>query len=82
MAVVYSHHKTIRIYFNQKQLVMNNIDQLRELLEQASAICEDNLYKTENVDLHSMMETLDEFIDELNAAENFEIYNDEIDDYE
>jgi hypothetical protein len=61
---------------------MNNIDQLRELLEQASAICEDNLYKTENVDLHSMMETLDEFIDELNAAENFEIYNDEIDDYE
>ena len=82
MAVVYSHHKTIRIYFNQKQLVMNNIDQLRELLEQASAICEDNLYKTENVDLHSMIETLDEFIDELNAAENFEIYNDEIDDYE
>jgi len=61
---------------------MNSIDQLRELLEQASAICEDNLYKAENIDLHSMMETLDEFIDELNAAENFEIYNDEIDDYE
>lgn len=61
---------------------MNSIDQLRELLEQASAICEDNLYKAENIDLHSMMETLDEFIDELNAAENFEVYNDEIDDYE
>ena len=61
---------------------MNSIDQLRELLEQASAICEDNLYKAENIDLHSMMETLDEFIDELNAAENFEIYNDEVDDYE
>ena len=61
---------------------MNSIDQLRELLEQASAICEDNLYKAENIDLHSMMETLDEFIDELNAAENVEVYNDEIDDYE
>jgi hypothetical protein len=61
---------------------MNSIDQLRELLEQASAICEDNLYKAENIDLHSMMETLDEFIDELNAAENFEVYNDEVDDYE
>ena len=61
---------------------MNSIDQLRELLEQASAICEDNLYKAENIDLHSMMETLDEFIDELNAAENVEIYNDEVDDYE
>ena len=63
---------------------MNSIDQLRELLEQASAICEDNLYKAENIDLHSMMETLDEFIDELNAAENVDVYNDEvdIDDYE
>jgi hypothetical protein len=61
---------------------MNSIDQLRELLEQASAICEDNLYKAENIDLHSMMETLDEFIDELNAAENVEVYNDEVDDYE
>jgi len=61
---------------------MNSIDQLRELLEQASAICEDNLYKAENIDLHSMMETLDEFIDELNAAENVDVYNDEVDDYE
>jgi len=58
---------------------MNSIDQLRELLEQASAICQDNLYKAENIDLHSMMETLDEYIDELNAAENFEIYNEEND---
>jgi hypothetical protein len=61
---------------------MNNINQLRELLEQASAICEDNLYKAENIDLHSMMETLDEFVDELNAIENFEVYNDEVDDDE
>jgi hypothetical protein len=53
---------------------MNSINQLRELLEQASAICEDNLYKAENIDLHSMMETLDEYVDELNAIENFEVY--------
>ena len=64
---------------------MNSIDQLRELLIQASAICEDNLYKAENIDLHSMMDTLDEFINELDEAEQFEVYNegeDDFDDYE
>jgi hypothetical protein len=64
---------------------MNNIDQLRELLQQASSICEDNLYKAENIDLHSMMETLDEFINELDTAEEFEVFNegnDYEDDYE
>ena len=61
---------------------MNSIDQLRELLQQASAICEDNLYKAENIDLHSMMETLDEFINELDAVEDFETYDNEVDDYE
>jgi len=64
---------------------MNSIDQLRELLQQASAICEDNLYKAENIDLHSMMETLDEFINELDTAEEFEVFNegnDYEDDYE
>jgi hypothetical protein len=59
---------------------MNSIDQLKELLIQASAICEDNLYKAENIDLHSMMETLDEFINELDAAENFETYDEDEDE--
>jgi hypothetical protein len=53
---------------------MTDISKLRELLESASAICEANLDKAENIDLHSMMETLDEYVDELNAIENFEIY--------
>lgn len=54
----------------------SDITKLRELLTQASVICLDNVNEAENIDLHSMMETLDDFIDELNAIENFEIYGD------
>jgi hypothetical protein len=50
-----------------------DITQLRELLRQASEICSNNL-ETENIDLHSMMEILDEYADELNAIGNFEVY--------
>ena len=54
-----------------------DIAKLRELLEQASAICSKNLHKAENIDpviksfsyiLDSMMETLDE---------NFEVFGEE-----
>jgi hypothetical protein len=55
----------------------SDITKLRELLVEASLICLGNLNKAENIDLHSMMETLDDFIDILNAIENFEIYGDE-----
>jgi len=51
----------------------HDITQLRELLRQASEICSNNL-ETENIDLHSMMETLDKYADKLNAIENFEVY--------
>jgi hypothetical protein len=54
-----------------------DIAKLRELLEQASVICSKNLHKAENIDLHSMMETLDDYVDELNAIENFEVYGEE-----
>jgi hypothetical protein len=54
----------------------SDITELRELLEKASAICGHNLELAENIDLHSMMETLDEYVDELNAIENFEVYGD------
>lgn len=54
----------------------SSINELRELLEKASVICSNNL-NVENIDLHSMMETLDEYVDELNAIENFEIYNED-----
>jgi hypothetical protein len=53
-----------------------DITKLRELLRKASEICSNNL-EVENIDLYSMMETLDEYADELNAIENFEIYNEE-----
>jgi len=55
----------------------NDITKLKELLIEASTICLQNINKAENIDLHSMMETLDDFIDELNAIENFEIYDEE-----
>ena len=55
----------------------SDINELRELLEKASAICSANMFSVDNIDLHSMMETLDEYVDELNAIENFEIYDEE-----
>jgi vacuolar-type H+-ATPase subunit I/STV1 len=58
----------------------NDITKLKELLTEASEICLQNINEAENIDLHSMMETLDDFIDELNAIENFEnfeIYDEE-----
>jgi len=55
----------------------NDINTLRELLKKASAICSNNIEQAENIDLYSMVETLDEYIDELNAIENFEVYGDD-----
>jgi hypothetical protein len=49
----------------------NDITKLKELLTEASEICLQNINEAENIDLHSMMETLDDFIDELNAIEKF-----------
>lgn len=57
-------------------MTTSSITELRELLEKASLICSNNL-NVENIDLHSMMETLDDYVDELNAIENFEIYNED-----
>ena len=56
------------------------ITELRELLEKASTICSDNAHLAENIDLISMSYKLDEYVDELNAIENFEVYGDEDDD--
>ena len=54
-----------------------NISELRELLAKASEICSANMFSVDNIDLHSMMETFDDYIDELNAIENPEIYDEE-----
>jgi len=53
------------------------ITQLRELLEQASALCVSNIANAHNIDLEDMSQTLDNMCDELNAIENFEVYENE-----
>jgi hypothetical protein len=58
----------------------SEIEELRELLEQASVICSDNAHTTYKLDLIGMCNQLDEYIDELNAYENSDIYEEE--DYE
>lgn len=55
----------------------NDITKLRTLLTEASVICLQNINEAENIDLHSMMETLDDFVDELNEIKNFEVYDEE-----
>lgn len=55
----------------------NDITKLKTLLTEASVICLQNINEAENIDLHSMMETLDDFVDELNVIKNFEVYDEE-----
>ena len=55
------------------------ITELRELLEKAAFICEDNAHHTEGIDLIGMCDQLDEYVDDLNAIENPEIYGEEND---
>ena len=62
--------------------MINNstITELRELLEKASAICEDNAHLADNIDLIGMSDQLDEYVDDLNKIKEFEVYDDEDDD--
>lgn len=55
----------------------NDITKLKTLLTEASVICLQNINEAENIDLHSMMEILDDFVDELNKIKNFEVYDEE-----
>ena len=68
-----------RIFTLTKTIKMINnsaITELRELLEKASAICSDNAHLAENIDLIGIGDQLDEYVDDLNAIENFEVYGD------
>ena len=56
---------------------MNTITELIKSLKKASTICKANVSSADNIDLYSMAEQLDEYIDELNEIENFEVYSDE-----
>jgi hypothetical protein len=52
------------------------INELKKLLEQASVICEDNL-EVENIDLSDMMDTLDNYVDELCNIGEFVVYEED-----
>ena len=59
---------------------MNDYKKLIQLLSDAQTIAEANIENAHNIDLVDISQTLDEYIDELNAIENFEVYGDENDD--
>ena len=64
----------------QKNTMKSDIDTLKDLLNQASNICEENIDRAHNIDLHSLMEVLDDYWDELDAIGKFEVYEDLTDD--
>lgn len=80
LEVIVKAKKEQQIDINQKDKNMKpGINELKKLLEQASAICADNLELVENIDLHDMMETLDGYVDELCDIGEF-VMNGEDDD--
>jgi hypothetical protein len=65
------------IHVNQKNKIMKpGINELKKLLEQASIICADNL-EVENIDLSDMMDTLDNYVDELCNIGEFVVYEED-----
>ena len=58
----------------------SNIETLKDLLNQAAQICEDNIDKAHNIDLHSLIEVLNDYVEELEAIGDFEIYDDLVED--
>lgn len=58
---------------------MKQAQKLKELLTKASAICADNIEKADNIDLVSMMETLDSYVEELEEIGSFEVYDEDED---
>ena len=58
---------------------MKEIEKLKSLLVEASALCVDNMDKAENIDLHDMYETIDNMIYQLDEIEDFESHNEWMD---
>ena len=74
-----------RIFTLTKTIKMINksaITELKELLEKASAICENNAHLADNIDLIGMSDQLDEYVDDLNKIKEFEVYDDEEPEYD
>ena len=55
---------------------MKDINKIKELLTQASNLMFINIEKADNIDLHTMMETIDNMCDDLNEIGDFEKFED------
>jgi hypothetical protein len=58
----------------------SDIETLKNLLDQAVQICEENIDKAQNIDLHSLIEVLEDYISELEIIDDFESYDDLLED--
>ena len=58
----------------------SDIETLKSLLNQAVQICEENIDRAQNIDLHSLIEVLEDYISELDIIDDFESYDDLLED--
>ena len=56
---------------------MKDIDLLKELINQSITITNRNIEKADNMDLHSISETLGTILEDLNYIDDFEVYEDD-----
>ena len=54
-----------------------DIDLLKKLIEQAIPIVDRNIEKADNMDLHSISETLETILEDLKYIDDFEVYEDD-----
>jgi len=55
---------------------MKDINKIKELLTQVSLLCEQNVEKADNIDLHTMMEMVNDMVDDLDKIGDFEKFED------
>lgn len=55
----------------------NDYKQLIQLLKQASDLARNNVKNADNIDLYDMFEQLNNYIDELKAIKQFEVYDED-----
>ena len=58
----------------------SDIETLKHLLNQAIQVCEENIDKAQNIDLHSLIEVLEDYLSELDIIDDFESYDDLLED--
>jgi len=60
---------------NKKHIKMKK--ELVKILEQAIELANQNIGKADNFDLEDLAQTLENYVDDLNEIEEFEVYDDE-----